>query len=82
MNHSDQSESRQSLETALQGIRTGAEQPLCDWIRGHLFEHVLPFWEKHAMDPHGGILTCIDDTGAVQSIEKLLWSQWRAVWVY
>jgi N-acylglucosamine 2-epimerase len=34
------------------------------------------------MDPQGGILTCIDDTGKVQSTDKWLWSQWRAVWVY
>jgi len=82
MNHSDPIASRQSLESSLQGLRNGDEKPLCDWLRGHLFEHVLPFWEKHAIDPQGGILTCIDDTGKVQSTEKWLWSQWRAVWVY
>ncbi len=73
---------RDTLEAALRGVRAGEEKPLAAWIRGHLFEHVLPFWEEHAMDSQGGILTCIDDTGAVQSTEKWLWSQWRAVWVY
>jgi N-acylglucosamine 2-epimerase len=52
------------------------------WLRGHLFGHVLPFWEKQAFDPHGGLNTCINDAGTVQSTDKWLWSQWRAVWVF
>jgi N-acylglucosamine 2-epimerase len=43
---------------------------------------VLPFWEKHAFDEHGGLLTCLDDTGRALNTDKWLWSQWRAVWVF
>ena len=47
-----------------------------------LFQNVLPFWLEHAIDPGGGINTCIADDGTVHSRDKLLWSQWRAVWVF
>lgn len=52
------------------------------WLRQHLFEHVLPFWETHAIDDRGGLLTCLTDAGQVLSTDKWLWSQWRAVWVF
>lgn len=71
-----------TLNTALAAERNGKSRELADWIRRHLFEHLMPFWEQHAMDPHGGILTCIADDGTVQSTDKWLWSQWRAVWIF
>lgn len=52
------------------------------WLRAHLFEQVLPFWETHAIDDHGGLLTCLTDAGEILSTDKWLWSQWRAVWVF
>src|SRR5690606_35592170 len=52
------------------------------WLRRHLFGHVLPFWEAHALDQAGGLLTCISDSGEILSTDKWLWSQWRAVWVF
>jgi N-acylglucosamine 2-epimerase len=52
------------------------------WLRQHLFDHVLSFWERHGFDEKGGLFTCIDDRGTVLSTEKWLWSQWRAVWVF
>ena len=51
-------------------------------FRQTLFQDVLPFWLEHAIDPDGGINTCIADDGTVRSRDKLLWSQWRAVWVF
>ena len=57
-------------------VRLGAH------LRDHLLTHVLPFWARHAVDPDGGLNTCIDDAGAVLSRDKWLWSQWRAVWVF
>lgn len=52
-------------------------------LRAHLLRHVMPFWEKHAWeDETGSLCTCIDDRGVVQSRDKWLWSQWRAVWVF
>lgn len=71
-----------ALKAALAVGRGGAVAALAAWLRGHLFEHVLPFWERHALDPQGGILTCLADDGTVQSTDKWLWSQWRAVWVF
>jgi N-acylglucosamine 2-epimerase len=54
---------------------------LAKWLRKHLFEGVMPFWERFAIDPEGGLLTCIGDDGVVLNHDKWLWSQWRAVWV-
>ncbi len=51
-------------------------------LRGCLFDSVLPFWKKHAIDQAGGLNTCLGDDGQVISRDKWLWSQWRAVWVF
>jgi N-acylglucosamine 2-epimerase len=67
---------------ALVQLRTGDRRPLATWLRAHLFGHVLPFWERHAFDERGGLLTCLSDAGEVLSTDKWLWSQWRAVWVF
>ena len=55
---------------------------LCAAIREHLLTDIMPFWDRHAIDPGGGINTCIRDDGTLVSRDKWLWSQWRAVWVY
>lgn len=55
---------------------------LSAFYREHLFGSVMPFWTSHAIDPDGGINTCINDDGRVTSRDKWLWSQWRAVWVF
>ena len=52
------------------------------FLHAHLLESVVPFWERHAIDPAGGINTCIRDDGSLVSRDKWLWSQWRAVWVF
>jgi N-acylglucosamine 2-epimerase len=70
------------LAKALTGLRAGERTALAGWMRRHLFGHVLPFWEKHAFDPAGGLCTCISDDGRILSGDKWLWSQWRAVWVF
>lgn len=66
------------------GDLTRTRQPaaMAEWIQAHLEDHVIAFWERHGIDERGGILTCLDETGAVLSTEKWLWSQWRAVWVF
>lgn len=55
---------------------------LLDIYRRTLLEDVIPFWMRYALDPAGGINTCIADDGTIQSRDKWLWSQWRAVWVF
>lgn len=79
---SDRRKSRDGWESAYVAMKAGVRAPMAAWLRGHLFDHVMPFWERHAIDDAGGILTCIDDSGSVLSTEKWLWSQWRAVWVF
>jgi N-acylglucosamine 2-epimerase len=71
-----------SVGRGLAALRSRDPAPMAQWLRGHLFNHVMPFWEKHAFDPAGGLITCISDTGEPLSHEKWLWSQWRAVWVF
>ncbi|MEW6355897.1 MAG: AGE family epimerase/isomerase [Planctomycetota bacterium] len=55
---------------------------LLDLYRTTLLDDVLPFWTRHAIDPNGGINSCIADDGAVISRDRWSWSQWRAVWVF
>ncbi len=50
--------------------------------RRTLLEDVIPFWTKYAIDPNGGINTCIQDNGEVVSRDRWNWSQWRALWVF
>jgi len=75
-------ESKCTCEAALRQLRQGARLPMAQWLRAHLFGHVMPFWERHGVDPLGGFNTCIDDAGRILSTDKWLWSQWRAVWVF
>lgn len=55
---------------------------LRSFLQDHLLETIVPFWKKNAVDPDGGLNTCLRDDGSVISREKWLWSQWRAVWVF
>src|SRR4051794_30568763 len=55
---------------------------LREFLQDHLLRSVLPFWLAHAIDPSGGINTCIGDDGAIISRDKYLWSQWRAVYTF
>ncbi len=67
---------------ALAALRRGTTGPLAAWLHAHLFDHVLPFWTRHAIDDRGGLHTCLNDRGEILSTDKWLWSQWRAVWVF
>lgn len=82
MTATDAATTTHRCEHALAQLRTGDRSPLATWLHAHLFDHVLPFWTKHAVDPYGGLCTCISDRGEILSTEKWLWSQWRAVWVF
>jgi N-acylglucosamine 2-epimerase len=73
---------KRACEAALQQLRAGQRAPMAQWLRAHLFGHVMPFWERHGLDERGGLNTCVDDTGRILSTDKWLWSQWRAVWVF
>ena len=55
---------------------------LRDLYRRTLLDDVIPFWTRHAIDPNGGINTCIADDGRLVSRDRWNWSQWRAVWVF
>jgi N-acylglucosamine 2-epimerase len=55
---------------------------LARFLKDHLLNFVMPFWMKHAIDPQGGINTCINDNGTLNSTDKLLWSQLRAIWTF
>lgn len=78
----NEQETKASATRALARLAAGEKAPLARWLRTHLFEHILPFWEQQAFDPHGGICTCVGVKGEVLSHDKWMWSQWRAVWVY
>jgi len=52
------------------------------FLKHHLLQEIIPFWEKVGPDAQGGFNTCLNDDGSVLSRDKYLWGQWRAVWVF
>jgi len=51
--------------------------------RSELLDRTIPFWLKYGMDwKNGGICTCISDEGKIQSEDKYIWSQLRAIWTF
>ncbi len=56
---------------------------LLKFYEHHLREQVMPFWIDHCIDhEYGGLTNCVTDEGVVQSTDKWLWSQGRALWVF
>jgi len=56
---------------------------LLSTYRTELFDHVIPFWERHSIDhQYGGFFTCLDRDGSVYSTDKYMWLQGRAVWMF
>lgn len=48
-----------------------------------LFDHVIPFWERHSPDPdHGGYFNCLDRDGKVYETRKHIWLQGRQAWMF
>lgn len=51
--------------------------------RRNLLESVVPFWERHSLDPaYGGQLHCLTRQGTVFDTRKYVWMQGRAVWMF
>ncbi len=43
----------------------------------------IPFWLSHGRDEiYGGVINCLDRTGAVYSEDKSVWMQGRAAWMF
>lgn len=79
----DEASTRAAFAAGMAGLRAGRTTEMAAAIRDHLLGHVMPFWDERAWEEStGSLCTCIDDRGVVQSRDKWLWSQWRAVWVY
>src|ERR1043166_617776 len=56
---------------------------LREFLERHLREDIVPFWLKHAIDrERGGIFSCIQDEGTIQSRDKFTWSQARGLWTF
>ena len=56
---------------------------LAEFLQAELYDRVVPFWLRHAVDREcGGLLTCLDEQGQTLSTDKYLWSQARALWVF
>ena len=51
--------------------------------RDILLNEVMPFWMRHALGAaDGAINNCLDDEGRLQSTDRFLWSQGRALWTF
>ncbi len=56
---------------------------LRDEYRRDLLESTIPFWLRHGLDhEHGGLLTGLDEDGAVLDTDKAVWLQGRAAWTF
>ena len=52
------------------------------WIRSQL-DQCIGFWLDFGMDTrYGGVLTCLDENGAVYSTDKSVWMQGRCAWLF
>jgi N-acylglucosamine 2-epimerase len=52
-------------------------------LESELFDHVLPFWEKHSWDQkNGGFWNCLDRTGHIFDVTKYGWLQGRETWLF
>jgi N-acylglucosamine 2-epimerase len=56
---------------------------LAAFYRRTLLEDVMPFWLRHGLDrERGGILTALDQDGALLDSDKSVWFQGRAAWMF
>jgi len=78
----DRAGHQKELQQAIIALRNGSTTSMAGWLRQHLFEHILPFWDPQVDEIHGGLFTCVTDGGEKVAGDKWLWSQWRAVWVF
>jgi len=47
-----------------------------------LNNEVMPYWLKHSYDATGAINNCLAEDGSLQSRDRYIWSQGRALWTY
>jgi N-acylglucosamine 2-epimerase len=58
-------------------------QPVIERYENELLDSVIPFWEKHCVDPKKpAYFTCLDRDGSVYDTEKYMWMQWRIVYMF
>lgn len=56
---------------------------LYNFLHSQLIEEIMPFWLEHAVDwGKGGILTGINDDGSVNTTNKYIWSNTRAIYTF
>ena len=61
----------------------GEKEPTVTFYQSHLFDRVLPFWERAVDREYGGVYTCFDNSGDhVLSTDKYTWSQGRFLWMW
>ena len=47
-----------------------------------LNKEVMPYWLKYSKDESGAINNCLAEDGTLQSHDRYIWSQGRALWTY
>ncbi|MCD6122648.1 MAG: AGE family epimerase/isomerase [Spirochaetales bacterium] len=56
---------------------------LLAFYHNHLLEDIIPFWTKYAIDwEYGGIYTGINDDGSLNTTNKYIWSNARAIYTF
>ncbi len=64
--------------------RTEVNLPeLHDFLRCHLLEDIMTFWERHGFSPdRPGLDVCLADDGSLLSDDRYMRSQLRAIWTF
>lgn len=64
-------------------LSSDGRKSLAEFYKCTLLDDVIPFWLKHGMDAtHGGIMTALDQDGAIMDTDKSVWFQGRAGWMF
>lgn len=64
-------------------LTSNGRKSLAEIYKRTLLDDVIPFWLQHGMDAtHGGIMTALDQDGAIMDTDKSVWFQGRAGWMF
>jgi N-acylglucosamine 2-epimerase len=65
------------------GLSKKEKEKFYSQYRSFLLDGIAPFWLERIIDrEHGGVLTCMSDSGKPESGDKFMWSQCRSVWTF
>ena len=71
------------MKTDLNNVPVQRIQQLRDQYRTSLFDDVVPWWEKHSLDPEcGGYYSLLERDGRAWATDKYMWMSGRETWMF